>query len=450
VFNTKKAILGSLGSMLIATTALANPGPEPHYTKNTMKAEPTETSRKVIKVGGYVQFQAGFFEDDFRNVTERDFLQTGEIHVRALHRTENGLEYGAYVQLRAATNATTAADEAKIYVRNKWGEITLGDEDGASDRLAFYAPRTGFGQAVNSFGQAVNADFQSYLDASSRSQIGPKAIDSYDATKITYLSPRIQGFRFGISYAPEMDEGENINRNSQDELGAPAPNVTGNSPANNQQLVDYVQPNINGNRTAAGDNASRGNPRTFFTRSFEDFVEIGANYALPYDDNTVILVSGGYVHAEQKSIRATPAERRHPINAYSIGAQVAHKNFRVGGSWVDNGSSGQLKSVDKQDRNAWNLGVVYDMDRLSFAANYISEDFGGTKTNGSGSYHAFGFGTAYHLLPGMMVGADLVFYKRKYGLDPATPTLYVAPSGLKADKREDSGYVFIVGSQLNF
>lgn len=414
-----------------------------------MKAEPVEKARSVIKVGGYVQFQAGFFEDDFSSVTERDFLQTGEIHVRALNRTENGLEYGAYVQLRASTSATTAADEVKIYIRNKWGEITLGDEDGASDRLAFYAPRTGFGQAVNSFGQAVNADFQSYLDPSSRSQIGPKAIDSYDATKITYLSPRIQGFRFGISYAPEMDEGEIITRSSQDELGV-AGGASGNTPATNQGLVDYVQPNLNSGRVAGNDNASRGNPRTFFTRSFEDFVEVGANYALPYDDNTVILVSGGYVHAEQKSIRVTPTEVRHPINAYSIGAQVAHKNFRVGGSWVDNGSSGQLKSVQKQDRNAWNIGAVYDMDRLSFAANYISEDLGGTKTNGSGSYHAFGVGTAYHLLPGMMVGADVVFYKRKYGLDPAAPTLHIAPSGLKADKKEDSGYVFIIGSQLNF
>jgi outer membrane protein OmpU len=430
----KKILLGT--SALISTAIMA-----------------TAAQAKIdVTTGGFVRFEVGFFDDDHKNTTDRDAQMESEIHIRAKNTTEAGLEYGAIVQLKASTSDTVAADEVTLWVETKWGRIELGDQDGAADTMAYYAPKVGFGQAVDS-------EFKDYVDPSSRPQIGPKALDSADDTKITYYTPRFMGLQVGASYAPELDNGENILRESRSDmtlLPAPAVNANGNTSGNNGNLLDYVMPATSSNN---GDfvNSSRGNAHSFFKKSFEDFVEIGANYVNKFDDISV-AIAGGYTHAEQKSVSTYELDR-HPINAYHIGAQLGWMGWKIGGSYVDNHKSGQLKNDDPvdnfqtEDRNAWNIGLSYETGPWGVGVNYISEDLGGS-INGSGEYHAFGFGGVYKLAPGMSIAADAVSFKRKFGRSgtptPITPTQPAGISTLKQGKVEDSGYVFVIGSRLDF
>jgi outer membrane protein OmpU len=401
----------------------------------------------TVTTGGFARFQAGFFDDDFRHTTDREFQMESEIHVRAKGTAENGMEYGATVQLKASTDDSFAADEVTLWVESKWGRVELGDQDGAADVMSYYAPKIGFGQAVD-------ADYDDWLDGSSKPAIGPKALDSDDATKITYFTPRFAGMQVGLSYAPELDNGENILRDSRSDLAlasnTAATAQSGNLAATNRELLDHVMPAVS---TAGAANASRGDANRFFKRSFEDFIEVGANYVTKFDDVS-IAVAAGYSHAEQKSVPDT-ADDRHPINAWHVGAQFGWMGWKLGGSFVENDKSGQLKNhaVKKtEDRNAWNLGLSYENGPWGVGVNYLSEDYGG-RTKGSGEYHALGLGAQYHLAPGMMVAADFVTFKRKFGESGTTTQILPGDGGvslLKPGKTEDSGHVFIIGSQLDF
>ncbi|MBP9877106.1 MAG: porin [Alphaproteobacteria bacterium] len=402
-----------------------------------------------LYISGYVKFLAGFYDSKYQNENHREFLTASEIHFDAVREAANGVEYSAFIQLRTSTDDRLNADKVHMSVKTRCGLVDMGDNDGASDLLAYYAPNLGFGQAVDGFGQSVDADFTSFVDGASAAQIGPKALDTEAATKITYLSPRLYGLRVGISYVPEFDKGENIVRTKRDDLSATSPGPSQNPQALNRNLIDYVQPNQDGNRDPNNDNFTRGNSEAFFTRSFRDIIEVGANYNKEFND-VMYRISAGYVHGENKK-PTTAADRRKDINAWSVGAEIDfNRNFRIGGSYVDNQHSGQLKRLHSQDRKAFNFGAVYESGPWGVSGNFITEDLGGSNTHGSGKYNAFGLGATYQLAPGIMVGSDLVFYERKFGRDPANPSRSIAPSGLPANKHKDKGYVWLVGTELDF
>lgn len=425
------------------------------YEGTLHKGDPSPNSSSFnqndlhLYVSGYIKFLAGAYDSKYTNQNHREFLTASEVHFDVVRETASDVEYRAFIQLRTSTDDRLNADRVHISAKTRCGLFDIGDNDGASDLLAYYTPYLGFGQAVDGFGQSVDADYTSFLDPASGTQIGPKALDTEAATKITYLSPRLYGLRVGISYAPEFDKGENIVRTKRDDLSAAAPGPSENPQALNRALIDYVQPNRNSGRLAVDDNFTRGDPESFFTRSFRDIIELGANYNQEFK-GVMYRFSGGYVHGEAKKA-TTAADRRRDLNAWSIGTEIDfNRDFRIGGSYVDNRHSGQLKSFHKQDRKAFNFGAVYEPGPWGVSANFIIEDLGGTNIHGSGKYYAFGIGGTYQLAPGIMVGSDLIFYERKFGRDPANPTKSIAPSALPANAHKDKGYVWLVGTELDF
>lgn len=420
-----------------------------HKTTESQNSASFRQSDLHLYISGYVKFLAGAYDSKYVKENNREFLTASEIHLDAVREAANGVEYRAFIQLQTSTDDRLNADKVHMSVKTRCGLFDVGDNDGASDLLSYYAPNLGFGQAVDGFGQSVDADYTSFVDGASAAQIGPKALDTEAATKITYLSPRFYGLRVGISYAPEFDKGEHIIRTKKDDLSAAAPGPSQNPQALNRALIDYVQPNRDSNRIAANDNFTRGDPESFFSESFRDIIEVGANYNREIN-GVWYKFSGGYVHGEHKK-PTTAADDRRDINAWSVGTEINfNKNFRIGGSYVDNGHSGQLKSFHGQDRKAFNFGAVYESGPWGVSGNFITEDLGGANTHGSGKYHAIGLGTTYQLAPGIMVGSDLVFYERKFGRDPLNPSKSIAPSGLPADKLKDKGYVWLVGTELDF
>lgn len=395
-----------------------------------------------VKVGGFARFQAGWFDDAFKDTTNRDFQMESEIHVNAKGVTENGLEYGAKVQLRASTDDSLASDEVTIWLESRWGRVELGDQDGAADVMAYYAPKIGWGQAVDS-------DADDWLDGSSKAQIGPKALDTADSTKISYFTPRFYGVQLGASYAPELDEGENIVRSSK----APSAGVANNAVAGgntfnaqpataNAARIDYVDPR----------HANRGDAEAYFKGAYEDLFELGANFITKFDEIDFALAAG-YTHGDFKSADF----KRRAINAWHLGAQAGWNGFKLGGSYVNNDDSGQLKAYKKQDRYSWNVGLSYENGPWGVGLNYIKEDYDGK--DGMGNYYAYGIGGQYRLAPGLMVAADWVYHRRNYGeqaIGDVTPGAKIVPTDggavslLKDGKTRDLGHVFVIGTQLDF
>src|SRR3954447_2170137 len=111
---------------------------------------PVAQAQITVSLGGYTEFFAGFYDDDVPGRTSREFELETEIVVRADGKADNGLLYGAKVELRNSTPTLSSpgigTDEASVYLSGTWGRIELGDFDGAADTMAIYAPLVGLEQ----------------------------------------------------------------------------------------------------------------------------------------------------------------------------------------------------------------------------------------------------------------------------------------------------------------
>ena len=104
----------------------------------------------TVSLGGYTEFFAGFYDNDQPGRTNREFELETEIVVRADGKADNGLLYGAKIELQNSTGGAGATgvgtDEASVYLGGTWGRLELGDFDGAADTLKIYAPLVGIEQ----------------------------------------------------------------------------------------------------------------------------------------------------------------------------------------------------------------------------------------------------------------------------------------------------------------
>src|SRR5918995_2388843 len=100
----------------------------------------------TVSLGGYTEFFGAYYDDDVPGRTSREFQLETEIVVRADGKADNGLLYGAKVELQNGSTSSVGTDEASVYLSGTWGRIELGDFDGAADTLAIYAPLVGIEQ----------------------------------------------------------------------------------------------------------------------------------------------------------------------------------------------------------------------------------------------------------------------------------------------------------------
>jgi hypothetical protein len=148
----------------------------------------------------------GFHESDYDFTTETEFELSGRVTL------DNGIEFGADVEVNADTGET-GIDENVIYVRGSFGEIELGHEDGAGDTLNYGATSVkavAEGTYNNGTGSLVNYNFGTPAGGAAPAAPGTapqltQFVDSGDATKLTYYTPRFAGFRVGVSHAPDGD-----------------------------------------------------------------------------------------------------------------------------------------------------------------------------------------------------------------------------------------------------
>lgn len=339
-----------LGSTLLSTALLLAPS--------------AQAEMRVV-AEGFTTFQAGFFENDtVTNPSGRDFRSEAEVHIKADGKTGNGLFYGARIELLASTSDTSGADEASIFIRGNWGRIELGDNDGAADIFSMLAPTVGIGQ--------INGSYANYIPTASRPAGNSKdtgggmfkALDSDDSTKVTYTSPRIEGFQAGISYVPENDD-----------------QASG-------ELVQFSD--------------ASGNQR--------DMIETGFNYTRKISDVNLRL-GGAYTMADAKD-----GSGREDIASWNLGAQVTYADVTFGGGYVDNGDSNNNAGVANDDETAWNVGARYRKGDWGVALNYLAEDYedngGRGVTTGGGTFQSIVLGGTYKIADGLTTSADLAFFDR--------------------------------------
>jgi len=321
-------------------------------------AAPSSAAEMVVKLGGFVDFQAGFFDNDV-DTNDFDFANEVEVHVNADGKADNGLEYGVQIQLELATAANgdgrrVRTDEASIYVGGSWGRVVLGDDDGAVANMAVYAPTVGIGQ-LDGIGWKFSTGF---FDANNGYAFFPDV--TTDATKISYFTPSFAGFTAGISFTPEIgNEGDAVILSNT----APrASNVL-------EGMIGY-----------AG--------------------EFGG---------VKVAASGGVMRALDDN--SAPSGNRFDETIWTAGAQVGYAGFTVGGSYTDfNRFAGSGYLFDGFWEHAWNVGARYETGPFGVAVQYAKID------GALGSeQHGWGVGVAYTVAPGLTVGADYLWYDADAG-----------------------------------
>jgi outer membrane protein OmpU len=251
-----------------------------------------------VTIGGFTAFQAGFFDNDTANNSDRDFQSEAEIVVTAAGKADNGLEYGAHIQLDASTSDTTNAGETALYLAGSWGRVELGDAHGASE-LNVFAPTVGVGQINGSYDDYVTSTALAGLNnASWTTGVNDRgdhlftAMDSDTRTKVTYYTPQFSGFQAGVSFAPEVDRGETV---------------------------------------------------TLVEGGLKNFFEVGVKYEGSFQ-NVGVALGGSYNFADAGDLAAI-----EDLRSWSLGAQLSYNGFTFGGGYTDNSDSMQAEAQLNDD-----------------------------------------------------------------------------------------------------
>jgi outer membrane protein OmpU len=354
----------------------------------------------TVSLGGYTEFFGAYYDDDVSGRTSREFQLETEIVVRADGKADNGLLYGAKVELQNSTLASAVGtDEASVYLSGTWGRIELGDFDGAADTLAIYAPLIGIEQID---GDAY--DFLTATDPATDITFGAqpffglvKAPDSGDATKVMYLTPRFAGIQAGVSYATQnQSDGQNVVA------------LKANTP------------------------------------SYKDFWEFGANYTGAF--------AGFSIAAGATASMASGEDRQAPpftavttqledFFAWQAGAQLGYAGFKFGGGYIDGDDFGALRNTEAGDATAWHVGASYTAGPFAVGLTYADAE--GAKSDGvtyASDYKTYGGGVAYTLAPGFVVQGDLMYVDEEV-INASIPG---SPSA------DNEGYVAVLSTRLNF
>lgn len=361
----KKLLLGTtalVGASFAATAAMAAP---------------------EVRIGGYLDFQAGFSSQDTDGwgpapgvptvSTERGFgfLTDTELLIRASDKLDNGLAWSVKIELEADADTVNPgsndnADEVSIVFSGSWGQLTLGNEDGPVDGKNY----AGDG-AITGIGVTGARGFRRWTDTRSFSNnlwvAGTDPQNTSDATKVMYYTPTIAGFQFGVSYSAD----------SQDN-GA--------------------------SRATDGGNTS--------TSAFENWWELGASYDVKVSDDFALGFTAAASLADAEMQSTT-----EDIKAWLVSAKAEFAGFTASIGYGDDGKSGAVKGVGNADTSGYSAALKYTTGPYQVGVSYMHNKQGanagtGATTSSTAEFtnDVFTVGAQYTLGAGLVVYADTWYF----------------------------------------
>ena len=363
----KKLLLGS--TALVAGGLMAAPA---------MAADPIK-----IGVGGYYQFFAlagnieGVYAPDGTSIQYKglQFIQEGEIHFIGQSKLDNGTTVGLTVELEGWNNSVTSStggharqiDEAFLFSFGDWGRIEFGSRDQASYRMYYGAPSAllgfGFFQHNSNFNWASAAMLSNPAQgAATFFTIGGQF---QDVNRINYFTPRFMGLQLGVGYAPKI----NINPNAVASRGL------------------AVGPGLGGAICGTNDATTASNCPTN-DNSYQDVIDVGANYLNKFGDVTVALF-GAFMYANfvpsfnnlaANNANTVTGANLAPWKQWVVGVQFGFAGFTVGGSYGydNNGIGGNYYTGQASESRKWAASIMYETGpwQMSFGWGHVNTDNG--------------------------------------------------------------------------
>ncbi|MEZ5667968.1 MAG: porin [Alphaproteobacteria bacterium] len=357
----KKTLLSS--SAIAGAALLAAPVATPAFA-----GTPEVGDNFTVTIGGSMRFSVLAFDQDVRTGRGRGYrFSTDEAEVKfaAGGVADNGLEYGFEMELQTQTNDAANSDETWAYLRGNWGEVNLGDQDDAADRMAIGGEdampgRGGYDGAVGDVFNLPTSGFG-----------GPGATFTGDATKATYFSPRFYGFQIGASWTPDTNH------------------AGGAAIADNDTSFENV--------ASGGLN---------FSEEFNGFGVILAGTVAYSDSPEIVGALGSTVGADVGDAWQ-----------WQVGALFSYAGFQLGGAWGggDNLTATLVNATAGivADTGQWyDVGLSYSTGpwKVGGGAFWSSAENNGGGVQGPDTDVAiYSIGGNYKVAPGMEIATDVNF-----------------------------------------
>ena len=213
------------GTALVAATMLVAGG----------AAAQDKMMKPSISVNGYFDALVSGILDEERKMGGEEMApdatalavwSDAEIHFNGRATTDNGMKIHARVELEGAQHHSTSdpIDEYFLSVSGSFGKIILGGTGGAPVKML-----TGLsGSWATSVGETLSFDVNDRIPNAGVSPSGHPGhghyamqhsrLDTGDAQKMTYISPKFGGFQVGLTYSPTRDNADDNRRNDTDQV----------------------------------------------------------------------------------------------------------------------------------------------------------------------------------------------------------------------------------------
>ncbi len=348
----------------------------------------------TVTVGGFIDFQAGFADQDSAFATggfsrEQHIVTDTEIHVNVEGQADNGIVYGAVIELNADTDGDADgdggnADKAYIYLESEAGRVEMGNNVSVVHSMKVDA------STIARATGGIDGDFYRHVDVATGGPflISPDLPSQFttavreDATKVSYFTPSFSGLQVGVSFTP--DEGD-----------------TG---------------------TASGLSSDTGTNQ-------ENVVGVGVKYSGE--------VEGVGIHASATGeFGSAETATTEDVAAWALGLGADFEGFSVAGSWADWGESGlSTTAAPNDDQSFWTLGAAYENGPYGISVTYLQSE----ATQAAG--------TDEHEFSNLVVGAD---YQLAPGLVPYVEVSFFDTDDNVAASADNDGSVVLVGAELTF
>lgn len=289
-----------------------------------------------VTITGWVSGVAVFGDQSHLGYKPRNetFKWDGEIHFNGETKLDNGMKVGFVVELEAFSTTPARAgsgdllnsdqiDEHYIWFEDTWGRIEYGATNGAGSKLHAYIPSVMPSHGVDTpdyFHFATPSWSSAGLGSSSPFEFGTNE----DFNKVTYFTPSISGFTFGVSYTPNI-----------------APGTTGNACGSGGGSANQYGV------------CPKGVPGTF-----HDGVEAGLQYKNEFNGIGILASIGGFYASvsDKGSPGIVTGLPTTDWKRWATGINLTYQGFTVGGAfrWDNQGTAGKNNEI------MYGLGVTYD------------------------------------------------------------------------------------------
>lgn len=333
-----------------------------------MLAAPAQAELKLGLGGHFSGYGVYVDQDNDTGFNNFEFRKNTEIHFTGETTLDNGLTVGVHVEQEIENDNNN--NESYAYFSGGWGRVNFGNEDGAAYLLQVAAPsadsnvdglRTtingtktpaiaAFGAAVPLVGEvAVAAEAAGSLALDyQHADFGNAPSDSGKdnaVNRITYLTPKFNGFQAGVSYAPSSTLGTGIQNTAE---------------------ADY-----------------------------DNLWELAARWDGQFE-GVGLSVGAGYSHASKD----TAAD---DLKTWNVGANVAWNQFSFGAAYLDSddGDDSRTWVVGAAwDNGPWHVGASYLDGKADNAGLFYDEDGATPQFNDADAYRIT-VGGGYTFGPGM-------------------------------------------------